>query len=961
MAKTIHSSVWAVAGALFLPVAPLFADLLPQPIDGKLTIDVPSGSVTYTDALPAGVTVEKTGGGEAVLTGACEGIPGDITISGGCLTVTTKHALGVVGANYQSSARNRITVAADATLKVNTPYPAEALTGVLRNHPLTIAGSGHDGNGCLQWAPTKPGEGSNTSMADALFGGEVTLSGDALVKVSTTYGRWGFYGVGQTQMFDLNGHKFTVEFDGNVSLMMGVMTLKNSGEKENGQIVIKRAAGAATGVPNARIVAYSSLTTDPDHPGVICLQGGGFQANGKNSTWTDFGSNWTMRAESNTTYERVYGNNGSYSDERGNIWYGKFESSKANTTYGLQSGYTGTFVFRGDIDVGIYNHSDSQVGAVYIEGPTFYANAVRTYAGPTYFSSPVMEIGYMVNENATNVFSNARIAGRGSSTDNSIYWDMDTPNKPNGTPMTVFENCFVTNSPNAGKETQIRTAVSQDQDACGILVVSNSTMFASISTVASRGRGTCVIDGCDTRIHNGQLLSLGFRETCGDSVGHARGYLEMNDGVLEVEKGAPGGIYIGQYGGQGFLRQNGGRIGLHAGGGTDLRAFGGYAAEYFAGGTVEITDKDAEWQFAGSTDPKYIPAGTEPTTEITIANDAVVHTLSRGVDTYRTNFPSTVSMTLRDGGTLWAAYFDIRLGAAFLTPDPSYKTYVNFDGGVIKPSVDTDGFNRFFYRRNKLGRATQVTVYDGGVTYDLSCITNADGSAATWRLGEPLKKATGKGLATITLPTSAAFLAEKYLGPARIHITSSTGFGATALLDIDGRTSVKKGVIVTCSGCDYTEDGTTVEIESATNATLRYACAYTLKDNAGTGGITKRGKGTLVLESDGDITGPLTVEGGSVDASDLAVLSRTIRMTCAAAFDPESGIFSSKDLDISSATIEITDPENLANYEGQTATLIRSSGKLIGLPSCEIEGWKLRNKGNALTLRKPTGLLLIFK
>lgn len=60
-------------GAACCACVGLFADTLPQAEGGKLTLDVPSGKVTYENAVPTGVTVEKTGAGEAVLAVASAG------------------------------------------------------------------------------------------------------------------------------------------------------------------------------------------------------------------------------------------------------------------------------------------------------------------------------------------------------------------------------------------------------------------------------------------------------------------------------------------------------------------------------------------------------------------------------------------------------------------------------------------------------------------------------------------------------------------------------------------------------------------------------------------------------------------------------------------------------------------------------------------------------------------------
>lgn len=293
------------------------------------------------------------------------------------------------------------------------------------------------------------------------------------------------------------------------------------------------------------------------------------------------------------------------------------------------------------------------------------------------------------------------------------------------------------------------------------------------------------------------------------------------------------------------------------------------------------------------------------------------------------------------------------------------RLYWNFNGGVIRmPTsgyltfVDT-GFNTATVTYpNPL--PTRATVYDGGITYDLSAFTNANGTAKTWKLGVPLKKATGKGLATISLPTDPAFYKEDYLGPARVHIVSSSGAGATAVVKFDGEARQAKSVYVTCPGWDYEAEGTTVAIESATNLNVRYSCAFTLADNAGTGGMTKRGKGVLVMNAEDDLTGPLTIESGAVDVSGLSAFSRTLRLTCAAAFGAETCLSSTESLDLTGSTIEIVDPENLPAYVRSRGRLISCDKGLVGVPNFSQKGWHLTCKGDSVSLAADRGMVLVL-
>lgn len=253
---------------------------------------------------------------------------------------------------------------------------------------------------------------------------------------------------------------------------------------------------------------------------------------------------------------------------------------------------------------------------------------------------------------------------------------------------------------------------------------------------------------------------------------------------------------------------------------------------------------------------------------------------------------------------------------------------MNLDGGVIRPAGGASLDAAFFSSSRK---PNAVTLYDGGVVFDTSDRTLADGTRPDATLGAPLRKATGKGLATVSLPTDAAFAREKYLSPARVHIRSTaSGRLATALATFDGDTLQLTGITVTSPGCDYDEATTAVEIESATNNNVRFACAFTLKANAGTGGVTKRGAGRWVLDAADEFGGDVTVEGGELRLPGGASLAgRRIRLTCAALFG--DGLVSCDGtLDVTGAVLEIVDPANLPDYAGHRRGTFLSASALVG-------------------------------
>lgn len=70
-----------LVGSVVFSAAVAFATALPEPIDGKITLSVASGTTTYDGRIPTGVAVEKTGGGEAVLCEATDAIGAETCLS----------------------------------------------------------------------------------------------------------------------------------------------------------------------------------------------------------------------------------------------------------------------------------------------------------------------------------------------------------------------------------------------------------------------------------------------------------------------------------------------------------------------------------------------------------------------------------------------------------------------------------------------------------------------------------------------------------------------------------------------------------------------------------------------------------------------------------------------------------------------------------------------------------------
>ncbi len=165
-----------------------------------------------------------------------------------------------------------------------------------------------------------------------------------------------------------------------------------------------------------------------------------------------------------------------------------------------------------------------------------------------------------------------------------------------------------------------------------------------------------------------------------------------------------------------------------------------------------------------------------------------------------------------------------------------------------------------------------MTVYEKGAVFDV-----AEGN--TLGVNAPLACPSGNGVASITLPLEA-MNAAGFILPPRLRITGGGGVGASARVVFDSRTRTLTGVEITNPGSGYTSEPTVevlVPVKDESNAwalSVVYTGTATLAPNATTGGVTKRGAGTLRLglQNDFDETvfsntfgGALSVEEGTVE------------------------------------------------------------------------------------------------
>ena len=219
-----------------------------------------------------------------------------------------------------------------------------------------------------------------------------------------------------------------------------------------------------------------------------------------------------------------------------------------------------------------------------------------------------------------------------------------------------------------------------------------------------------------------------------------------------------------------------------------------------------------------------------------------------------------VVMTLSDGATLKAKRFSVE------EKRPAGSMVVlNVNGGTIYPSMGW-GWNGLDYNTaNFLKRSPdRVVVGEKGLVMDTSECSNEKGGFAESSCPYQFSAPEGRGIATISLPSSLG----TYHGPVPVLVKGPDGsYGASAYADFDFSAKKLSKVVVTSPGCNYDET-TKIYILTPNGQGLVECPTFTLTGEQAGGGLVKRGAQTLNLYGTQTYSGGTTVESGSLVFSD---------------------------------------------------------------------------------------------
>ena len=151
----------------------------------------------------------------------------------------------------------------------------------------------------------------------------------------------------------------------------------------------------------------------------------------------------------------------------------------------------------------------------------------------------------------------------------------------------------------------------------------------------------------------------------------------------------------------------------------------------------------------------------------------------------------------------------------------------------------------------------RVTVYERGATVD------THGHTVHWT--RPFLAPTGRRIKRIAITDSTLLQANYGIGPGLVRIESTSGAGASAFAIFDSTNrQLSAEVEVTSGGWDY-EASPTVSIETPTDVNTTVACQVETEPAPATGGLTKRGAGTMRLWGVNTYGGATRLEGGTLE------------------------------------------------------------------------------------------------
>ena len=801
--------------------------------DGVLTLDNSTADLsartnTYTAVIGAGVTkIVKTGPGRVRLTGINTAFAGEIEVQAGILAGNVLDTADRANdTTYDNFGRpSAITIAQDAAFEITDPNKAglDPPTGrtAFFTCPVRVQGAGPDGNGAIRRLYPRI-NGANGSSVHRVFN-DVTLTGP------TTFGCGGRWGI--STKFDMGGYKLTIV----------------KGDATAGQTIWE--FGRAT-------------TFTISHPADVDVEGGEFLFERVTLKPDNVlaGMTFTMKGG----LVRLYGTPTALpfpmavpSGATSTIDGGRSSQDMTETNFSRLNKLSGSLALDGTLKLTAY--SSNRLNALHLNGPIngtgtllvggtknqgcyFLGGGASSQFGALVVTNGVLTIHDAAQVCVTNFFPHDQwgnptslpIHVGGAETGANVAC-LEVTNAVFKTPTTLA----------SGRRPKLGIAF--NSQTSGIMAIRPGAVVSNDLHIGNGGYGAVHQSG-------GKLFWRAGMSNDGFIGAGTYGYYGLTGGELETE----GWINYGRTG-RSIMLQRGGKMRVTKNQPLKLARSGwtSYAHYCILGGELESLGEirfcDNGASAGDGADAVFTVKGAGAKAKVTdISQYAGVNSANRimGVVSIADGGELTVDRIYKRESTTsgttaakWAEIKDICTNTIF---------YLTFDGGVLK----TGKAGEFFYSDDGSRVPNRVLVYEKGATID------TDGKNVTWRA--PFARPEGKGLDTITINNSTLTAANYAVGPGVVKIYNSGLFfnGGTAMVDFDDATRTQKAaVIVTCPGERYAEDNCLVRVENRDLGVVEIA--RTLRE-LGSGGLTKRGAGTLTLTSTNTYAGATRLEGGTL-------------------------------------------------------------------------------------------------
>lgn len=443
------------------------------------------------------------------------------------------------------------------------------------------------------------------------------------------------------------------------------------------------------------------------------------------------------------------------------------------------------------------------------------------------------------------------------------------------------------------------------------------------------------------------------------------GYYELADGILTnnyIMTIGGGGIHT-----CGIIVQTGGELAI-LGSNAQLNLGNNYALGLYdlVGGRAKINSLNFGRGDAGNchTEEAFVLEGGEA--EVTAmqlcngnTNNLALVTLSGGRLTMKnTPYKAPHAVWTTDGS-------GHKAGDVWREPE-WHKAYLNLNGGVWHHAMTWNGE---LFQTAGAGSFDRVTVFEGGAGFEVDAGRNH-------AVNLPLQAPEGMGIASV--PWTGDFTTNAFVGPPSVRIIGD-GCSAQAIARFDSATRTVTGVEVLAPGTGY----------SWAKAVFAYGCGsdkvYRVQTNdcvltataPTSGGLVKKGAGTLTLNCENTYTGDTVVEAGTLHfgcEGALPAASKLVlkggRVTAAAGvaipaveFQMEIGATQQYDAGLvipAGSTVTVTGtPQDgvkgypLATWSGQTQILEWANPE-------DYPGWNLHCGPNGCRLVRD-GMRIIFK